>query len=341
MPPGSVVFIGEKPAEPVRGSVLHYAADVLDERDLDLTDLAPDYRRTDALSWIHVQGIHDADVVRTLGNHFGLHPLVQEDIVNTHQRPKLEVFEDHLFAVLKRVEVDSHDTGVRAEQVSLIAGPGYVLSFQETTDTPFETVRQRIRNGRGRIREAGADYLAYALLDVLVDQYFVAVDAFGTRTEALEDEILETPTDQTQQALNALRRDLVAMRRMTWPVRDMLSQMERVEVPFWHDATRPFIRDAHDHAVQVLELVESTRDVVNGLTDLYMTSLSNRMNEIMKVLTIIGTIFIPLTFIAGIYGMNFAYMPELEYTYAYPIAMAVMATVAGLLLIYFRRKEWI
>lgn len=341
LPPGSVVFVGETPSVPVNITVTDYTEEQFDEEPIDPMHLSPEYRTPDTTTWIQVTGIHDVDIIQKLGDYFGLHPLVQEDIANVHQRPKLEVFDDHLYIVAKRVNVDADGTNIRAEQISLIVGDGYVLSFQESGQEPFEPVRKRIRNGRGRIRGAGADYLAYALLDVIVDQYFVTLDAFGMRTEALEDEILETPTNETQEELNELRRDLVFMRRMTWPIRDVLSQLARIDSPLWHDATRPFIRDVHDHAVQVLDLLESMRDVVNGLTDLYMTTLSNRMNEIMKVLTIIGTIFIPLTFVAGIYGMNFSYMPELEYQYGYPIAMSVMALLAVVLLFYFRRREWI
>jgi len=341
MPPGSVVFVGEGSPEPVTVRVTDYADGQLDEATIDPAHIPPRYRAPETTSWFHVTGVHNVDVIQQLGDFFGLHLLVQEDIANTHQRPKLEVFDDHLYVVVKRLDVDPSGTNIRAEQVSLIVGDSYVLSFQESSAEPFNAVRNRIRNGRGRIRTAGADYLAYALLDVIVDQYFVALDALGTRTEALEDDILENPSPKTQEELNELRRDLVFMRRMTWPVRDLLAHLERIDSPLWHEDTRPFVRDVYDHAVQVIDLVESMRDVVNGLTDLYMTSLSNRMNEIMKVLTIIGTIFIPLTFIAGIYGMNFAHMPELQYPYAYPIALGVMAIIAGLLLLYFRRKEWI
>ena len=341
MPPGSVVFAGEAPSEPVEVTVTDYAEDHLAEKTVDPSVLPPMYRTPATTTWIQASGIHDVDVIRTLGSYFGLHPLVQEDIANVHQRPKLEAFDDYVYIVVKQIDVDADGTNGRAQQISLIVGDGYVLSFQESGRAPFDVVRKRIRNGRGRIRNEGADYLAYALLDVVVDQYFVALDAFATRTEALEDDILEPPTNDTQEELNALRRDLVFVRRMTSPIRDVLSQLERIDAPFWKDTTRPFVRDVHDHAVQVLDLLESMRDVVNGLTDLYMTTLSNRMNEIMKVLTIIGTIFIPLTFVAGIYGMNFSYMPELNHPYGYPIAMAVMVGIAVVLLVYFRRRDWI
>jgi magnesium transporter len=341
LPPGSVVFVGDEKTTDIHFSVLDYTADKLEETRYDDVEAVLPYRDSPTSTWINVTGVHDADVVRTIGEHFGLHPLIQEDIAHTGQRPKLEVYDDHIYIVSKMLDHNGEDQHLRAEQVSFVLGGSYLLSFQEDPGDVFEPVRNRLREGRGRIRTAGTDYLTYALLDVIVDHYFVILEELGGRTEELEDEVLDDPQPETQEGINSLRRDLIFMRRMTWPVRELLSQLERLESPLWSDDTRPFVRDTYDHAVQVLDLVESLRDVVGGLTDLYMTSLSNRMNEIMKVLTIIGTIFIPLTFIAGIYGMNFEYMPELRVWYAYPVAMAAMLAIAGALLIYFRRRDWI
>jgi magnesium transporter len=341
LPPGSVVFVGEDKTGPVQFSVIDYTGDDLDEKTLDdAADVLP-YRDSPTTTWINVSGVHDEAAIRTIGEHFGLHPLIQEDIVHTGQRPKLEVYDDHVYVVSKMLYHDDEEDHLRAEQVSFVLGGSYLISFQEDPGDVFDPVRKRIRDGRGRIRSAGTDYLTYALLDVIVDHYFVILEELGARTEEIEDEVLDDPQPETQERINDLRRDLIFMRRMTWPVRELLSQLQRLDSPLWTEETRPFVRDTYDHAVQVLDLVESLRDVVGGLTDLYMTSLSNRMNEIMKVLTIIGTIFIPLTFVAGIYGMNFEYMPELTVWYGYPVAMSVMALIAGVLLVYFRRKEWI
>jgi len=341
LPPGSVVFIGDEKTAPVRFSVIDYTDDHLEETTLrDVNEVLP-YRESPTSTWINVTGVHDEDTIRTIGDHFGLHPLIQEDIAHTGQRPKLEVYDDHIYVVTKMLYHNGNGQHIRAEQVSFVLGGNYLLSFQEDPGDVFDPVRKRLREGRGRIRDRGTDYLTYALLDVIVDHYFVVLEELGGRTEELEDEVLDDPQTETQERINDLRRDLIFMRRMTWPVRELLSQLERLDSPLWSDDTRPFVRDTYDHAVQVLDLVESLRDVVGGLTDLYMTSLSNRMNEIMKVLTIIGTIFIPLTFIAGIYGMNFEYMPELTVWYGYPVAMVAMAALAVALLFYFRRKEWI
>ena len=341
LPPGSVVFVGDEKTGPVQFSVLDYTVDRLEEAKLQsVGDILP-YRDSPTTTWINASGVHDEEVIRAIGDHFGLHPLIQEDIAHTGQRPKLESYDDHVYVVSKMLYHDDVEDHLRAEQVSFVLGGNYLLSFQEDPGDIFDPVRKRIREGRGHIRSRGPDYLTYALLDVIVDHYFVILEELGGRTEEIEDAVLDDPRPETQARINDLRRDLIFMRRMTWPVRELLSQLERLDSPLWSEETRPFVRDTYDHAVQVLDLVESLRDVVGGLTDLYMTSLSNRMNEIMKVLTIIGTIFIPLTFVAGIYGMNFEYMPELTVWYGYPAVMAAMAAMAFALLLYFRRKEWI
>lgn len=339
--PGSVVFVGEEPARPATISIVDFSADALDERSVeDLSSVLP-LRDTSTVSWINVDGLHDTELIKTIGDHFGIHPLVQEDIAHTGQRPKLEEYDDYLFLVIKMIYHDDETQALRTENVSLVIGPNYVFSFQEEPGDVFDPVRERIRSARGRIRTMGSDYMAYALIDVIVDHYFVVLEQFGETAETIEDEVLDEASIATQEKINDLRRNLISMRRSVWPVRELLGRLERLESPLIHEDTRPFIRDAYDHAVQVVDIVESLRDLVSGLTDLYMTSISNRMNEIMKVLTIIGTIFIPLTFIAGIYGMNFEYMPELGWHYGYFATWAVMLTLAGLLLYYFRRREWI
>lgn len=341
LPPGAVVFVGEETARPVEIAVTDFNPDRLDEWTADgVRDVLP-LRDSETVSWIHVDGLHDTALIQTLGAHFNIHPLVLEDIVHTEQRPKIEEYDEYLFFVLKMIYHDEAAGTLRLEQVSLILGPRYVISFQEDPGDVFDPVRERIRSARGRIRTLNADYMAYALIDVIVDHYFAVLERFGEIGEEIEDEILDVPTTDTQGEINELRRQLIAMRRAVWPVRELLGRLERLETPLVRDTTRPFLRDAYDHAVQVVDIVESLRDVVSSLTDLYMTSISNRMNEIMKVLTIIGTIFIPLTFIAGIYGMNFAHMPELEAPYGYPIAMGVMVVIALALLVFFRRRHWI
>jgi len=339
--PGSVVFVGEETTRPVTISVMDFNEEALDERRVDDVAEVLALRDTPTVSWINVDGIHDTDLIKTVGDHFGIHPLVQEDIAHADQRPKLEEYDDYLFLVIKMIRHDAATQTLRIENVSLLVGTNYVISFLEDPGDVFEPVRERIRGARGRIRRLGSDYMAYALIDIIVDHYFVVLEQFGETAEVIEDEVLEDASIETQEKINDLRRALISMRRAVWPVRELLGRLERLESPLVDAGTRPFLRDAYDHAVQVVDIVESLRDLVGGLTDLYMTSISNRMNEIMKVLTIIGTIFIPLTFIAGIYGMNFEYMPELSWQYGYFATWGVMILLGVLLLFYFRRREWI
>ncbi|MFB6279259.1 MAG: magnesium/cobalt transporter CorA [Salinibacter sp.] len=342
LPPGSVVFVGEKRAEPIRFRVLEYGPNHLLETDEASVEEVLKYRDTTPVTWINVSGVHDASVIRTLGDHYHVHPLVQEDIVHTGQRPKLESHDEYLYLVVKMLYFDEERGGaLRAEQVSLLVGEQNLISFQEDPVDVFDPVRRRIRNGRGHVRDRGPDYLAYAILDVIVDHYFVVLEELGTRTEDLEDEIVGETPQGIEDDIHDLRRDLIYMRRMTWPMRELLYQLERLDSPLWGEDNQPYVRDTYGHAVQVLDLVEALRDTASGLHDLHMTSISNRMNEIMKVLTIIGTIFIPLTFIAGVYGMNFEYMPELGWTWAYPVVWGVMIASAAALLSFFRRREWI
>jgi len=340
LPPGSVVFVGEERTEPIDFRVLEYGPNHLHETDRESIDEVLKYRDTTPVTWINVSGVHDESVIRTIGDHYHVHPLIQEDIAHTGQRPKLELQEDYLYVVAKMLYL-SQDNALQSEQISLLIGDRNLISFQEEPGDIFDPVRKRIRNGRGHIRDRGPDYLAYALLDVIVDHYFAVLESLGIRTEDLEDEISEVPHDQMQHDIHQLRRELIYMRRITWPMRELLYQLERLDSPLWSDENRLFVRDTYGHVVQVLDLVEALRDTAGGLHDLHMTSISNRLNEIMKVLTIIGTIFIPLTFIVGVYGMNFEHMPELSHPWGYPTVWIVMLSMAGGLLYYFRHLEWI
>ncbi len=344
MPPGSVVFVGDEAAAeaaPAALSVIDYDGARVEERPLGSVDEAAALRETPATSWINVVGVQDVETVQALGRRFGLSALVLEDIANTNQRPKLEEHEDYLFIALKMLTYDEASQKLRTEHVSLVAGRAHVLCFQEAPGDVFDPIRQRIRGGKGRIRTAGPAYLAYALVDVIVDHYFTVLEVFSIQAEELEDRILLRPEPSLQGDLNELRSDLVHVRRSVWPARDLVSALERSESPLVDESLRPFLRDTYDHVVQVIDTAESLREMLAGLHDLYMSTLSHRMNEVMQVLTIISTIFIPLTFIAGVYGMNFAYMPELGWRYSYPIAMAAMLLIALGLTYYFRTKDWL
>jgi magnesium transporter len=339
--PGTLVYAGKAPEEPVNLSLARYDAEVLEERsDVSLDECLSDREKPGVL-WINATGLADIQMVERLGAGFGLHRLVLEDILHTTQRPKVEDFSDHLYVVVHMLQWDAASMRVSDEQVSLVLGSRYVLSFQERAGDVFEPVRERLRSGRGLIRSCGADYLAYALIDAVVDHYFAILEHIGDALESLEERVLADPSDAVVSEIHRLRHELVLLRRSVWPLREVLSELYRGDATLITDRTRIFLRDVQDHAVQIIDTVETMRDVVGGLMDLYMTGVSNRMNEVMKVLTMIATVFIPLSFLAGLYGMNFDVMPELHVPWAYPVLLGVMATVGLGMLVFFRRKGWL
>jgi len=288
-----------------------------------------------------VDGIHQVEVLELLGECFGLHPLVLEDILNTDQRPKMEDFSEYIFVVLKTFSYNDQSDEVEPEQISLILGPSLVLSFQERAGDVFDPIRERIRNGKGRIRRMGADYLAYALLDSIVDHYFIVLEQVGEDVEFLEEELVTNPTPETLQTIHNLKREMIFLRKSVWPLREVIGALERGESSLIKESTGIYLRDVYDHTIQVIDTIETFRDMISGMLDIYLSSVSNRMNEVMKVLTIIATIFIPLTLVAGIYGMNFQYMPELGWRWGYPIVWLVMLVIGAVMLVYFRRKKWL
>jgi magnesium transporter len=340
LPPGVAIHIGERWGEKARITVIEYDDLRLQERELAL-DECQVLESQSAVTWVNVDGIHQVEVVERLGACLGLHPLVVEDILNTYQRPKVEDFDEYIYVVLKMLQYDHESNGVTAEQVSLVLGPRLVASFQEKQGDVFEPIRERLRNSKGRIRKMGADYLAYALLDAVVDNYFVVLEELGERIEFLEEEVVADPVPETLQRAHLLKREMVLLRRSVWPLREAVSSLERSESPLIQESTDLYLRDVYDHTIQVIDAVETFRDIVSGMLDTYLSSVSNKMNEVMKVLTIIATIFIPLTLVAGIYGMNFRYMPELEWRWGYPAVWLVMVLVSGLMLIYFRKRRWL
>ena len=338
--PGTLVHTGEQKMERVRLRALDYDGAVLRESEVDTLDGLLELRDSSSVSWINVDGLHDIDLVRDLGEHFGLHPLVLEDIVHVGQRPKEEAYPGYDAIVLPMLEWDAEGGFVREEQLSLILGPTWVLTFQERVGDAFEPVRERLRAAKGRIRERGADYLAYALIDAVVDRYFAVLERIGSATEEIELSVLDRPGPDAMTRLHRLKRELIVLRRAVWPVRDLLNGILRGDSERFEDETRVFVRDVYDHSVQVIETVESLRDVVSGAIDLYLSNVSHRTNEVMKVLTIMASIFIPLTFMAGIYGMNFENMPELAVPWAYPALWGAMIAVAMGMVVYFRRRGW-
>ncbi len=341
MPPGTLVHIGEKKIEKARITILDYDEEHLIEREVSRMEDCFPFKETSTVTWINIDGIHDVKLIQTIGEHFGIHPLVLEDILNVHQRPKMEEYDDYVFLVLKMTFFDQETHVITSEQVSLIVGRGFVISFQEREGDVFEALRDRIRKGKGRVRRRGSDYLAYSLLDSVVDHYFVLLERLGDALESIQEELLTAPKAETLQAIYRLRRENILLRKSVWPVREVVGALERGEASLFSESTKPFFRDLYDHSIQVIDTVETIRDMLSGMLDLYLSSVSNRMNEVMKVLTIIATIFIPITFIAGVYGMNFENMPELRFPLGYPAVLLVMLGVGITMLIYFRKRGWL
>ena len=341
LPPGTLVHIGEKKVEKVKMTKIIYDVDHFDEKECLNIEECLAHKDEPGVHWINIDGIHQTDIIQKIGDKYGLHPLVLEDIVNTDQRPKMEDHVDYIYVVLKMLYLNDKGDLIVAEQISLVLGNNYVISFQEKQGDVFDPIRDRLRNNKGRIRKMGADYLAYALLDAVVDGYFVILERTGERMEALEQKVLISPIPKTLHFVHQLKSDMIFLRKSVWPLREVISAMMRSESKLISQNTDIYLRDVHDHTIQVVETIESYRETVTGLLDIYLSSISNRLNEVMKVLTIIATIFIPLTFIAGIYGMNFKYMPELGWPWGYPLVLGAMVLVGLVMVAYFKRKKWI
>ena len=340
LPPGTLVHTGEESSKSIRLSLMDYDSHELREIENADLDQCLAMKDSPSVSWINIDGVHDVKALRIIGKGFGLHPLVMEDILNTSQRPKLEDYGDYLYLVFEMLSIG--DDRVCGEQVSLVLGKNYILSFQEA-DKPgdvFTPIRSRLRTGAGRIRKRGADFLAYSLLDAVVDNYFIVLEQLGDRIETLEDRLLDHPQPSVLQDFHGLRGQLILLRRSVWPLREVVSTLKRGETDLVTEVMGVYLRDLYDHVVHVIDTAETLREMLSAMLEMYLSSVSYRMGEVMKVLTVIATVFIPLTFLVGVYGMNFAYMPELHWRFAYPVLWLVMLTVAGLMFAYFRRKRW-
>ncbi len=346
-PPGTLVHIGEQKTEKAKITIIDYDETRFQEKEaVSVKECAP-FKDKPTVTWINVDGIHEVSIIEEIGRQYGLHPLIMEDILNTGQRPKIEDSESFIFIALKMLYFDEKDNKIESEQVSLILGPTFVISFQEKEGDVFNAIRERIRNSKGRIRKMGADYLAYSLIDAIVDNYFVILEKMGENIELMEEDLISRPTPATLQAIHNTKRDTISLRRSVWPLREIVGGLERGESPLIKETTGIFLRDLYDHTIQVVDTIETFRDMVSGMLDIYLSSISNKMNEVMKVLTIIATIFIPITFVAGIYGMNFNpevsrwNMPELSWRFGYLFTWGIMLLMVITMLLYFRRKKWL
>jgi magnesium transporter len=340
LPPGTLVHIGEKKAEIQKITIMDYSEAHFQEKEIKTIEECFLFKETPTVTWVNIDGLHQVEILEKLGECYGFHPLVLEDILNTDQRPKIEDYGEYLYIVLKMLDQSNKSNEILTEQISLILGPSFVISFQESEGDVFDPIRERIRSGKGGIRKMGADYLAYALLDSIVDNYFIVMEKLGEKIEFLEEELVKRPIPETLQTIHHLKREMIFFRKAVWPLREVIGGLERGELPLVKETTRKYLRDVYDHTIQVIDIIETFRDMVSGMLDIYLSSVSNRLNAVMKVLTIIATIFMPLTFIAGIYGMNFKYMPELEWRWGYPAVWFAVVLIGVSMLIYFKRKGW-
>ncbi|MGB9938949.1 magnesium/cobalt transporter CorA [Methanosarcina sp.] len=340
--PGTLIHVGEKKVEKVVIRVLAYNSEKLIERELETVEGCLEFKDQPGINlWINVDGLDRIDVIEKLGGYFDIHPLTLEDVLNTGQRPKTEDYESYIYTVLKMMLLDTEREEIVVDQVSIIIGPNYILSFQERQGDVFDPVRERFENPASRLRKNGVDYLAYSMIDAVVDNYFLILEHFGDEIEYLEEGLVIQPRPETLRTIQKYKRDMIILRKSVWPLRELINGLQRIESNLIKETTRIYLRDIYDHTIQVIDSVEDFRDILASMVDIYLSSISYRMNDVMKVLTVIATIFIPLTFIAGVYGMNFEYMPELKWRWGYPAVMFGMTLLGVSMFAYFKKRRWV
>jgi magnesium transporter len=341
LPPGSLVHVGEVHAHEHKISVVNYNKSTVQKHTVkSIEELLP-YKTADAITWVIVDGLKDVGIIDDIGRHFEIHPLVLEDILNTHQRPKFDEFNDYLYIVVKSISLGNKEFDVEYEQISLLILNNFVFTFMEKPDELFDPILNRLDNDKSQFRTLGADYLAYGIMDAIVDKYFVLQDTFDELIEEVEDKLLSDPSSETLASIQKIKRELIFLRRSVSPLRELLAAIQRSESPLINDKTRRYFGDIYDHAIRIIEAIESYRDLIAGMLDIYLSSVSNKMNETMKILTVFASIFIPLTFIAGVYGMNFEYMPELKWKWSYPVLWIFFISISIFLLRFFKKKKWL
>jgi magnesium transporter len=339
--PGSLIYVGDKEKQPITISLFDYKSDHFIEKTILNIEELNAFKQTETTSWINIDGVHDVEILEKIGKQFEIHPLTLEDILNTNQRPKLDEYPNYLYIVLRMFFLDVKDKSLKNEQVSLILTKNFVITFLEDAGDVFNPVRERIKKAGTKMREYGTDYLAYALIDSVVDSYFHILEKIGEDVEGLEDALVLTPDKNDLQTIHLLRREMILLRRAIWPLREVISAMQRNEIDFIDEKIRVYLRDVYDHTIQVIDTIESYREMVVGMLDTYLSSTSNKLNEVMKVLTVISTLFIPLTFLAGVYGMNFRHFPELGYDWMYPWGFWIITILVVIgMAIFFKRKKW-
>lgn len=337
--PGSLIHIGNTYAEKSKITLIRYSETFYSGKEISSLAETRAEKDEPGITWIAIDGLQNTKLLEELGNIFGLHPLVLEDILNTDQRPKMEDYGDYIYIVLR--DFNGRDDGnLISEQISIILGKNFVLSFREKESAIFKSVQERLVSNKGRIRKSGADYLVHAMIDNIVDNYFIVLEKLEEKIEFLEDDLVKRTTPVTLQLIHELKRELILLRKALWPLREAISALERSDSPLIGESTGIYFKDIFDHVIAIIDSVETFRDMLSGMLDIYLSSVSNRLNQVMKVLTIIATIFMPLTFLAGVYGMNFKFMPELEWRWGYFGVLGVMLIVALYMIHYFKKKKW-
>lgn len=343
LPPGTPVYTGEHRTDKIVINLLDYNGQNISEKEIEhVTDCGSACINSTTISWIDVEGLHDAAKIQEVGKTLNLHPLVIEDILNVEQRPKMEEYDGYIYVVLKMFHLKGESGEIVPEQVSIILSKHYVVTFQEGIEgDTFHSIRERIRNNKGVITKMSSDYLVYSIMDSIIDSYFTVLEAFGDRIESLEEELVNNPEKRTLTEIYRLKREMLYLRKTVWPLREAISRLERGESELITRNTHIYLRDVYDHTINVLDTIETYRDMLSGMIDIYLSSISNRLNETMKYLALISTIFIPMTFIASIYGMNFEIMPELLWEHGYLFALGLMASVGIGFFVYFKKKKWV
>ena len=342
LPPGTMVHIGDKKVEKVKISLINYDENNFEEKEIKIPEDCFIYKDRQSITWINIEGIHEINTVEKIGTGFNIHSLALEDILNTDQRPKIEDFDNNIFIVLKMLYYNEKTCEIITEQTSFILSSNFVISFQEGIEGDvFNPIRERIRSNKGKIRKMGADYLLHRLTDAIIDNYFIILEKMGEKIEVLETELLKNITPETMHKIHQLKRELIFLRKAVWPLREISGWLLREDSALIKQPTKIFLRDMYDHTIQVIDSIETFRDMLSSMLDIYLSNINNKTNTVMKLLTIIATLFMPPTFIVGIYGMNFKYMPELEQKWGYPAVLLTMLTIAISMLVYFRKKKWI
>lgn len=341
MPPGVMVHVGHVHQTESRITLIDFSADTLVEKSIESVNELLEYKESKNVTWVNVEGLSDVAPIESIGKLFGIHPLTLEDILNAHQRPRFEETDSYLYIVFKHLSLANEDFAVNYEQISILLFENIVFTFRERQDDLFAPLYKRLQNTKGRLRSEGTDYLTYAIMDLIVDMNFSLLDSLALMTDTIEDELLSNPTAETLLQIQQIKRELIYIRKSVAPLRELLTSVLRSDTALIAKKTHPYFRDIYDHSLHITEEIETYRDILTGLLDIYISSVSNKLNEIMKVLTVFASIFIPLTFFTGVYGMNFQYMPELTWKWAYPSLWAGFVLFSIILVLFFKKKKWV